>query len=381
MTNQFYAAEAENHFSKVLIKGRRLVSKTSFVFIGNHSILSLSELINIARPDSEAYKGESDIPVYKVIGSEDRSHDFAEGFLPTRPWMQKRWTKVCQLMMEGELEEPIDVLEYGGVYFVRDGNHRVSVAKRLKREFIRARVTKLKIPYTLSENMTRITLPQFRKQVEFQKKTGFFTSVPDARFDMKRNSSWEILEKEMDCWSPAWFERHKEDNKAAEPADQYRIWYYWLEKTVISTIKKQSLHYLYPGWGDMDVAMEIIELWNTYPDPDEISIEELYRAFISRTRKKRFFLMPLYLVFDKINYLSRTACDERCYFYERSYISRIRPEFKLPSDLGKRFWRKLYIDLFHTHYQKMKKHLGRSPYHSELITDWYDNVWLPRTEY
>ena len=101
--------------------------------------------MNIFQPLGESYVGDKEIRVSKIIGSEDRSSDFTEGFLPAKAWMSNRWIAVWQLMNQGTLEEPIDVMEYGGVYFVRDGNHRVSVAKYFKQEYIRAKVTKLKL--------------------------------------------------------------------------------------------------------------------------------------------------------------------------------------------------------------------------------------------
>lgn len=379
MSNTYLTMGAEKHFRKIHSKGRWLVSAIAFPFLGRRSILPLSELIKIFKPESESYSGTSEILVNKIIGSEDRSNDFAEGFLPVKSWMESRWSKVWMLMEKGELEEPIDVLEYGGVYFVRDGNHRVSVSKRMKREFIRAKITKLRVPLSLSENISYKNLSQFRKLAAFQKNTNFFTYIPNAQFDIRRNQTWDIIEKEIKCWSPAWFQRHKDGNKESNPEEQLKIWYSWLNSTIIAHIKKESLHYMFPGWGDTDVAMEIIKLWNSYSDPDEISVEDLYEIFISKIRKRRFILTPFHFIVDKLNYLSRTGRDERNLFYERSCIETIRPDFRLPSDLGKKYWRNLYNDLFRTHYLKMKKELGRSPYHNELVCDWYDNVWLPRT--
>ncbi len=380
MSNTYIKMDGEKQFRQISRKGSWLVSFIARPFLGKRSLLSLSELIQISKPLGESYSGMFEIPVNKIVGSEDRSSDFAEGFLPTKAWMENRWLKVWILMDKGELEEPIDVLEYGGIYFVRDGNHRVSVAKRMKREFLRAKVTKLKVPFSLSEELTNRKISSFKKLAEFQVNTKFLTHVPEAEFDIRRNRSWDILEKEIKCWNPEWYERHKDEYERADDKEQSKIWYNYLNKTILGNIKKESLHYLYPGWGDTDVAMEIISLWNSYSDPDEISVEELYEVFIKKTKKRRFFLTPLYFMFDKFNYLSRTAAEERYLFLERSHIKGIRPDFKLPSDLGKKFWRNLYWDLFHIHYSKMKRELGRIPYHVELVEEWYDNVWLPRTE-
>jgi hypothetical protein len=44
-------------------------------------------------------------------------------------------------MSRGESLPPIDVFQVGEYYYVEDGHHRVSIAKRLKQEFIDAYVT------------------------------------------------------------------------------------------------------------------------------------------------------------------------------------------------------------------------------------------------
>lgn len=373
MTEEYLISEATSHFKSVYFKGYWAP------VLGRRSVLSLSDLTKIYKPDSETPVGMKEVHISKIIGSEDRSHDFAEGFLPSKQWMQNRWIKVCKLMLNGELEEPVDLLEYGGLYFVRDGNHRVSVAKKIKREFLRAKITKLKVPFTLSETISYRTIQNFKAMANFQKSTSFFTNVPTAKFDIRRKSSWEIMEKEIKEWSPKWFATHNKDGEPMDTPGQQRFWYNWLDTYILDDIRKASMHYLYPGWGDTDVAMEIICLWNSYSNPDNVSVEELYKSFIKRTRQSRFLLTPIHFIIDKLKYLRRTAWDERCYFYKRSCISDIVPEFKLPSDLGKRFWRNLYKDLFQTHYTRMRKELGRSPYHKELIIDWYKNVWIPRS--
>ena len=163
--------------------------------------------------------------------------------------------------------------------------------------------------------------------------------------------------------------------------EHHKLWYTMFYKFMINHIEKRSLHYLYPGWGNTDVALAMVGLWNSYPNPDDIAVEEMYDLFLQKTRRKRFFLTPIHLFFEKLNYLTRTACDERCLFLDNSRIRDVRPDFRLPSSLGKRFWRGLYKDLFRVHQQKLKKTLGRTPYLYELVADWYDNVWLPGSEY
>lgn len=370
----------ENVFYKLLKKGRRMTSGFARVKQGDRSILALSELIEIYKPEGESKLKDQEIPIELIVGSEDRGNDFAEDFIPTHEWMKKRWVSIWNLMQRSELGEPIKVFEYGGIYFVRDGHHRVSTAKNLQREFIRAEITSYSVPFTLSSNFKRSSLNHFRKLCAFHRKTGFLSAVPEADFDIKRDSSWDILEQEINDWNPAWYKNHSDETGPVTQEERHKRWYDLIYQYILKHITRQSLHYLYPGWGHGDVALHLIQLWNTFPNPDLYTVEDMYRIFLSAARKTRFLLLPWQLIVEGLRAARRTDSDERCLFLQMSRIKTLRPEFRLPADLGKRYWRRLHRDLFKSHYNRMRKRLGRSPNLVELVEDWYDHQWLPRTE-
>jgi hypothetical protein len=374
------AADAELAFSRQLRRGWRMSRGISRVIYGDQSVLALAELTDIYKPRGENREADRDISVRSVIGSEDRSTDFVEGFLPTHQWMKKRWITVWTLLRSGELSEPILVIEYAGLYFIRDGHHRISAARALGQEFIRARITRLRVPFRLEDNFRRGDLPYFRRLADFQRVTGFFDTVPEARFEIRRDASWAILEKEINCWNPVWYSRHREMDLAVPQEERHARWYDIIYKHILQHVTRESLHYLYPGWGQGDVVLEIIRLWNTFPDPDKYTIEDVYAFFLKRTKAERFLLLPFHLIIDTIRAFRRSSFEERQLFMSMSRIREFRPEFRLPADLGKRYWRRLHRELFITHRLRMKRQLGRSPRLHELVEDWYDRVWLPRTE-
>lgn len=380
-------------FNEVQAKGKRLLAWYMRPFIGDRSLLTLHELTEIAVASGQSLSGEEDIRLNMIVGSENRKNDFAEGFLPIRIDMSERWINVWMRMNQGLLEEPINVFEYGNVYFIRDGHHRVSTALRLGRKFIRARVTRLSTPYCLNCCFSRKDLPYFRKLVNFNKKTRFLDNVHHAKFDIRRNNSWNILENEIRKWSPSWVHRHKnhswvkEDFKRFLPDNENlpenieqqdvmdRFWYYSTYKYIMDFVKRRSLHYLFPRWGDTDVAMELINIWNKYENPDQFTLEDIYTIFINHYRKKHFFMVPFQIIAEQIHQIRRTASDERNRFMINSNIQTFRPEFNPPANSGKKEWRKLYNDLFVTHATLMKNRLKRPPFLAELVSDWYDNVY------
>jgi len=380
MESTFEAQTAENAFFKYLRKGRRLKRGISRIFQGDPSVISLEELTQYYKPTGESKLQDQDIKVSSVVGSENRGFDFTEGFYPTHYWMKNRWVTVWTLMNRGELSEPIKVISYGGLYFIRDGHHRISTARALKQQFIRAEIIKWTVPFSLNEDFSRSSLGYFKRLCEFQRHTGFFDTVPEASFDFQRDSSWHVLEKEINYWNPVWYEKHQESAPTIPVKERNRHWYYYIYQYILKHIYRESLHYMYPGWGQGDVALELIRLWNTFENPDEFTIEDMYRIFLKTTRRKRFLFLPFYLIIERCQAMRRSSAEERQLFLDMSGIRVLRPDFRLPADIGKGFWRRLHNELFRKHRLKMKRELGRSPRLQELVEDWYDNVWLPRTE-
>lgn len=85
--------------------------------------------------------GRQTIRLDKIYGSEGRSADFDSSFRPTQEHTRARWLGVALAMIQGRSMPPIEVIELGGRYFVRDGHHRVSAARALGQVDIEADVT------------------------------------------------------------------------------------------------------------------------------------------------------------------------------------------------------------------------------------------------
>ena len=68
------------------------------------------------------------IPLAQIIGSVGRYRDFTRSFQPRGSVRPDRWARIDVMMDSPEGLRPIEVYQIGAVYFVADGNHRVSVA-------------------------------------------------------------------------------------------------------------------------------------------------------------------------------------------------------------------------------------------------------------
>lgn len=83
------------------------------------------------------------IPLDRIVGSTGRSQDFTRYFRPRGAVDRDRWVRIDVTMAEFTGLPPIEVFQVGSVYFVSDGNHRVSVARASGFKEIEAYVTRI----------------------------------------------------------------------------------------------------------------------------------------------------------------------------------------------------------------------------------------------
>jgi hypothetical protein len=87
------------------------------------------------------YLGLRTVPLASIVGSEGRCHDFDAGFNPRQSATLERWLSVYSAIYQGIGLPPVTLIEIRGRYFVRDGHHRISVARRLGKVDVDAEVT------------------------------------------------------------------------------------------------------------------------------------------------------------------------------------------------------------------------------------------------
>jgi hypothetical protein len=77
----------------------------------------------------QVYRGIRTVDVASIAGSVGRSRDFDGSFLPLRVSSCDRWSRVDRAYHQGVELPVVSLYKVGDSYFVKDGNHRVSVAR------------------------------------------------------------------------------------------------------------------------------------------------------------------------------------------------------------------------------------------------------------
>ena len=112
----------------------------------SNRLFSFDEVRKALGADNRIYLGRRVVPVEKIVGSVGRYSDFDRAFLPTKRSSETRWKRIDRAFHRGEDLPPVSLYKIGEVYFVQDGNHRVSVARYQGIEMIEAEVVELRPP-------------------------------------------------------------------------------------------------------------------------------------------------------------------------------------------------------------------------------------------
>lgn len=90
------------------------------------------------------------VALRQIRGSEERCRDFDANFRPLQSHCADRWLGVAIARKMGMALPPVDLIQVGDIYFVRDGHHRISVARALGQAEIEAEVTVWHMASTLA---------------------------------------------------------------------------------------------------------------------------------------------------------------------------------------------------------------------------------------
>jgi hypothetical protein len=110
-----------------------------------NNLLSFNQMRQDLPIIGQHYLGFQMVPLDKIVGSEGRSREFDRAFYPRADRSKDRWLRIDQAHYDGVTLPPVDLIKVGQIYFVRDGNHRVSVARSRKHPVIDAYVTEVEV--------------------------------------------------------------------------------------------------------------------------------------------------------------------------------------------------------------------------------------------
>jgi len=103
-------------------------------------LLSFDEIKKKLHVGPSVHRGTKSVKLEQIVGSLNRYHEFDRAFRPYRSISPTRWKDVNRAFYEGVNLPAIILYKVGGAYFVVDGHHRVSVARKQKQIYIDAEI-------------------------------------------------------------------------------------------------------------------------------------------------------------------------------------------------------------------------------------------------
>jgi hypothetical protein len=198
----FPTADAQEDFQRARRRrlmsrlGRRLGRGPGDVDV----ILPFEEVVAALGRVEERYAGLQTIPLDSVLGTVDRTRGFDRQFRPTTVHVRARWERIANAVRRGEPMPPISVYQIGEVYFVRDGHHRVSVARALGRTHIDAYVVEVVTRVGAERNLTVGDLPTKSHERLFHERVPLPARARD-RLRVSDAWSYGTLAEAIEAWA------------------------------------------------------------------------------------------------------------------------------------------------------------------------------------
>jgi len=233
-----------------------------FLNADKDKLLSLNDVREILKPRNEVYRGMQAVPISQIVGSEGRYRDFNKYFLPRREFLRNRWEQVDMAQIRDIPLPAIQLYEIGGVYFVRDGNHRVSVVRSQGGEAIDAEVTSLSTEIEIKPTMTveelKAEVVNYEKKI-FYEKTSFGELTGDTELDFTNPGRYDVIYNHI-LVHKYYLNQNSERELSFDEA--LVSWYKNVYSPIIKIIDEDMLCLNFPGRSPSDLYVWIVKHWD-----------------------------------------------------------------------------------------------------------------------
>ncbi len=224
-------------------------------------LVSYDEVAKRLNARQQVEAGIQVVPLDQIVGSVGRYRDFTRTFLPRAGANAERWARLDAAMNSLEGFPPIDLFKIGEVYFVRDGNHRVSVARANDLTHIEAYVTEVKsdVPLTVSDFERDEWLIK-AEALDFQEKTHLDQLRPENQVRFTEPGRYALLNQHIEV------HKYLRDLELARQGHHCEVsweeallsWYDTVYLPVVAAIHKYGLLTHFPNRTEADLYLWVV---------------------------------------------------------------------------------------------------------------------------
>jgi hypothetical protein len=222
----------------------------------SNELLSFEEVAQKLKLSQSTDLGRREIPLDGIVGSVGRYTDFTRTFLPLHDRDQDRWAGVKAAMVSPKGVPPIDVYKVGEVYFVRDGNHRVSVARQSRSPSIEANVIEVHTDVPLTPDIRPDDLILKAEYADFLAQTRFHDICPDTDLSLTAPGQYGRLKDHIEVHRYFMGMNLKRDISFAEAV---KDWHATVYLPLVLAIREQGLLRWFPGRTEADLYLWVSE--------------------------------------------------------------------------------------------------------------------------
>jgi len=222
----------------------------------SNQLLSYDDVAEKLKLRARMERGVQHIPLDAIVGSVGRNTDFTRTFLPRKSGDQQRWANVKTAMEDGAGLPPIEVYKVGEVYFVVDGNHRVSIANQEGATSIEARVIEFKTDIKLTPDVQPDDLIIKAEYVEFLDATRIHEARPNVDLSVTSCCQYDTLLEQIHVSQYLLQEEGKTDVSLQDAAAS---WYDTTYIPLAEAIRDRGLLHWFPGRTITDLYIWIAE--------------------------------------------------------------------------------------------------------------------------
>lgn len=165
----------------------------SFISGKENKLLSFEKISKDLNLYNQRYLGIRTVDLDDIVGSIDRYKDFDRHFLPRKANLEHRWSNIYSAYKRNISLPLVKLYKVGNIYFVLDGNHRVSVAKRMGVKYIDADVTEFTTKIPISRDMDPIDIFILAEREKFLNLTKLKKNRPDIKIRLTVPGKYDFL--------------------------------------------------------------------------------------------------------------------------------------------------------------------------------------------
>jgi hypothetical protein len=243
-------------------------------------VLPYEEVIAALGFVSERSAGLNVVTLDQIVGSVGRGRDFDRRFRPTSGRSRGRWEQIAAAARRGESFPPVDLVRVGELYFVRDGHHRVSVARALGRTDIDAYVTEVTTRIDAEEAMKLSDLPlKSHERVFFERVP--LPAVAQAEIQLTDPDDYDELAEAVEAWG---FRAMQSQGEALDRGRTAELWLETEYRPVVEMLREAGLiERCTETEAYMNVAAERYRLLRTHDWTEDV----LRQVMEGRGRRRR----------------------------------------------------------------------------------------------